>query len=93
MKPIRHCIRDNPKKGKAFVERNWRPREEIAKELAAQKQKMLEKLNKPTVEPKSKSKKIELVRQPQKDMCDFHMEEKHGIYFVGEKMAKVRFPR
>lgn len=93
MKPIKPCTRNDLKKGQNYIERNWRPREEIAKELAAQKQKMLDKANgiiKPAHKP---HKHNPLERQPQKDICDFRLEEKHGIYFVGGKKGKVRFSR
>ena len=93
MKIIKHCTRNDLKKGKNYVERNWRPREEIAKELAAQKQKMLEKANHSEKCNKQQKKKVDLVRQPQKDVCDFHLEENHGIYFVNGKKGKVQFPR
>ena len=93
MKLAKNCVRNDLKKGKAFIERNWRPREEIAKELAAQKQKELEKAIHAEKVTQAKHKKINLVRQPAQDTCDFHLEEQHGIYFVDGKMGKVHFPR
>ena len=68
-------------------------RVENDKELAAQKQKMLDKANgiiKPAHKP---HKHNPLERQPQKDICDFRLEENYGIYCVGGKKGKVRFSR
>lgn len=93
MKLARNCVRNDLKKNKTFIERNWRPREEIAKELAAQKQKQIEKAIHAETVTQAKQKKVDLLRQLQKDVCDFHLEESQGIYFVDGKIGKVRYPR
>ena len=93
MKVVKHCTRNDLKKGKTFIERNWRPREEIAKELAAQKQKLLEKASRAERNLMHSVKENTLVRQPEKDVCDFHLEESLGIYFVNGRKGKVKFPR
>lgn len=93
MTVIKHCTRNDLKKGKNFIERNWRPREELAKELAAQKQRLVDKAKHAEKVVKHQHKDVNLVRQPAKDVCDFHLEENHGIYFVGNKVGKVKFPR
>lgn len=93
MTVIKHCTRNDLKKGKTFIERNWRPREELAKELAAQKQKLIDKANLAEKIAQNQHKDVNLVRQPAKDVCDFHLEENFGIYFVGDKVGKVKFSR